>query len=215
MGKQVQSIKPARQFFNSIPTGNRVAEGNYLNRVQQGTLEGGQLPNGAWAWITILGDRYKIVATANGLKLYNKYGGLQKTPPEKLVVNNDWKRVTDTLERGTGTKAIFIPASGDLFQYGVTVERTRPKHTYKCGKSTCVKYGAWSQPKVVEVNDVKVTHYNLAQAIMQGGISIDISRNRITKYGRTNFNTYKIKTKTGTYISEGAFDWFNQFRHRR
>ena len=178
LGGEVQSNPEAKNFFNSIPTGNRIAEGEYLDRVKQSTIGGGQLPDGASTIIKIFGKNYRLVATAQGIKLYDMNGNLVKSV-EISRPTTAWHLVSDTVMEANGIKAIFVPSEGIVYQYDVKFEKTRGKQYYPCGKSTCVRYTPWSSPKIVGITDVFQKRYDLAQAILNGGLVINLSNTAV------------------------------------
>ena len=187
LGGEVQSNPEAKKFFNSIPTGNRIAEGRYLDRVKQATIGGGQLPNGASAKIRIFGKEYRLVATANGIELYDMNGNLVKSI-ETLKLNNDWRLIPHqyrcgkstctayTERQGTGIQAIPVPSTGNLYEYVVNLKQTRG---YIRGR-----YTPWGKPQIVSVMNVEQKRYNLAKAILNGGVIINLDRDLIEQYKR-------------------------------
>jgi len=196
LGGQVQSVEEAADFFNSIPTSNRIAEGNYLNRVRQGTVEGGQLPEGSWAWITVFGKKYKIVATSNGIQILDENEKPVDKPPEELELPTQWKQLSATVREGTGRKGVFIPATGDYYEYTVKVRQTRP--SWVCGKSVC--YGEWGNTQIVDVLNVQTKHYNLANAILQGGLTVNFSEDVILDYAEGEEYYVNPPSKPGMWI---------------
>jgi hypothetical protein len=224
LGGQVQSNTQAQQVFNSIPTSNHFAEGTYLDRTKQSSVAGGSIPDGAETWITVFGDRYRIVATANGIEMYDRWGR-KVNKVEKIRTTTGVSNVRDegryyqcgksTCERnnwtqvGTarGWKKIFIPQTGYAYQYDVELIARRPvnRYSYSCGKSTCYRYnyGRWNY-QVGKVLNVNSKYFNLANAIVKGGYSIDIDSGA-TWYKPPSQPVVKPKKSRGR--GNGANNW--------
>ena len=184
LGGQVQSNPQAKNFFDSIPTGNHIAEGKYLDRVRQGTLSGGQVPAGSQTWVKIFGKEYKLVATENGVELFDRYGRLVRNIETWQIDNSKWQYIPHqypcgkstcieyTERRTTAVKAIFTPSTGNLYEYVINIKETRPRGNPN----------AWSPPQALEVIDVKQKRINLANAILRGGMVINVDQGLIENY---------------------------------
>ena len=206
LGGQVQSNPQAKEFFNSIPTGNHIAEGKYLDRVKQGTLSGGQVPSGAQVWIRIFGRDYRLIATENGVQLYDKWGHLVRSVENWQIDNSRWQYIAHsypcgkstcidyTERRTTAIKGIFIPSTGNLYEYVMNIRETRPFR----------RPWAWSPPQPLEVIDVKQKRINLADAILRGGLVVDIDRGLIEQY--------RPPLSTGVIRPTSHHHWYNILR---
>jgi len=184
LGGQVQGNPQAKEFFNSIPTGNHIAEGKYLDRVKQGTLSGGQVPAGTQVWIKVFGRDYRLVATENGVQLYDRWGRLVRSVEAWQIDHRRWHYIPHhyrcgkstcteyTERRTTAVKGILVPSTGTLYEYVIDIKETRPRG----------KPWAWSPPQPLAVKDVRQKRINLAEAIMRGGVVINMDRQLIEHY---------------------------------